>query len=213
MTISRGTRALATSAALMVAMTSCAGEPKPGAAKTSNSASPEPTTAASDPPPTPTSSPSSDTEVAASTAARAVRDYYATVDQVRQRPRVPLARLSAVSTSVELSSLETLIGGQRGKSQRQTGNTRIVELEVQSVNLDNSDPKAGKVPTAQVDVCWDVSKVDVVDAHGQSIVNPSRPDSGWSRLTVANYRYKHNPTGGWRVATSQDLTRSPCVPS
>ena len=89
----------------------------------------------------------------------------------------------------------------------------INELKVQSVNLDNSDPDAGKVPTVVIDVCWDVSKVDVLDKSGKSIVSPNRPDTGWTRYTVANYDYAADPTGGWRVATGQDLKKTPCAAS
>ena len=89
----------------------------------------------------------------------------------------------------------------------------VAELTVQTVNLDNSDPKAGKVPTVVIDVCWDVSKVDVLDKSGASIVSPDRPDTGWTRYTVANYRYADNPTKGWRVATGQDLKQTPCSTS
>jgi hypothetical protein len=65
----------------------------------------------------------------------------------------------------------------------------------------------------QVDVCWDVSDVDVIDATGKSVVSPGRPDTGWTRLTVANYRYSADPRGGWRVATGQDLKKPPCAAS
>ena len=99
------------------------------------------------------------------------------------------------------------------QGQRQTGTTAISELKVQSVNLDNSDPDAGKVPTVVIDVCWDVSKVDVLDKSGKSIVSPTRPDTGWTRYTVANYDYAADPTGGWRVATGQDLKKTPCAAS
>ena len=93
------------------------------------------------------------------------------------------------------------------------GTTAISELKVQSVNLDNSAPDAGKVPTVVIDVCWDVSKVDVLDKSGKSIVSPDRPDTGWTRYTVANYEYAADPTGGWRVATGQDLKQTPCAAS
>ena len=86
-------------------------------------------------------------------------------------------------------------------------------LKVQSVTLDNSDPDAGKVPTVVIDVCWDVTKVDVLDKSGKSIVSPDRPDTGWTRYTVANYEYAADPTGGWRVATGQDLKQTPCAAS
>ena len=135
------------------------------------------------------------------------------VDQLRSDPATDLKQLKSVATSAQLNAVETLIGRQRDEGQRQTGTTSINELQVQSVNLDNSDPKAGKVPTVVIDVCWDVSKVDVLDKSGESIVSPNRPDTGWTRYTVANYEYAANPTGGWRVATGQDLKKTPCAAS
>ena len=83
----------------------------------------------------------------------------------------------------QLNAVQTLVGRQQDQGQRQAGTTRVSELKVQSVNLDNSDPDAGKVPTVVIDVCWDVSKVDVLDKDGKSIVCPNRPDTGWTRYT------------------------------
>jgi len=81
---------------------------------------------------------------------------------------------------------------------------------VPSVNLDNSDPAAGRVPTVQVDVCFDVTGVDVRDGSGSSVVPAGRPVTGWIRHTVSNYSWETDPTGGWRVSTSVDLKRPPC---
>ena len=135
------------------------------------------------------------------------------VDQLRSDPATHLKKLKSVATSAQLNAVETLTGRQRDEGQRQTGATSINELQVQSVNLDNSDPKAGKVPTVVIDVCWDVSKVDVLDKSGKSILSPDRPDTGWTRYTVANYEYAADPTSGWRVATGQDLKKTPCAAS
>ncbi|QKE01792.1 hypothetical protein [Nocardioides marmotae] len=135
------------------------------------------------------------------------------VDQLRSNPAADLKKLKSVATSAQLNAVTTLIGRSRDEGQRQTGRTAINELKVQSVNLDNSDPKAGKIPTVVIDVCWDVSKVDVLDKSGKSIVSPDRPDTGWTRYTVANYDYAAAPTGGWRVATGQDLKKAPCAAS
>ena len=121
--------------------------------------------------------------------------------------------MKTVATSTQLGAVQTLLRRQHEQGQRQTGTTAISELTVQSVNLDNSDPSAGKVPTVVLDVCWDVSKVDVLDESGESIVSPDRPDTGWTRYTVANYQYAADPAGGWRVATGQDLKRTPCASS
>lgn len=109
-----------------------------------------------------------------------------------------------------MATQQTLFKRERKQEPHQTGETKVVELEVQSVNLDNSDPQAGKVPTVQIDVCFDVSGVDVLDADGKSVVAPDRPDTGWIRYSVANYEWDSDPDGTWRVASSQNIERTPC---
>ncbi|RYP84343.1 hypothetical protein EKO23_16015 [Nocardioides guangzhouensis] len=196
----------ATGTVMLAAVSACGGsdtDPPPTSAPSSTSPSS----------PTTSSSPSSPSDAASGAATDAVRSYFAAVDQLRSDPAVDLKKLKSVATSAQLNAVETLISRQRDEGQRQTGTTALMELKVQSVNLDNSDPKAGKVPTVVIDVCWDVSKVDVLDKSGQSIVSPDRPDTGWTRYTVANYKYAADPTGGWRVATGQDLKQTPCAAS
>jgi hypothetical protein len=191
---------------MLAAVSACGGsntDPPP----TSEPSSPSPSS------PTTSSSPSSPSDAASAAATDAVRSYFAVVDQLRSDPAVDLKKLKSVATSAQLNAVETLISRQRDEGQRQTGTTALDELEVQSVNLDNSDPKAGKVPTVVIDVCWDVTKVDVLDKSGKSIVSSDRPDTGWTRYTVANYKYAADPTGGWRVATGQDLKQTPCAAS
>lgn len=196
----------ATGTVMLAAVSACGGsntDPPP----TSEPSSPSPSS------PTTSSSPSSPSDAASAAATDAVRSYFAVVDQLRSDPAVDLKKLKSVATSAQLNAVETLISRQRDEGQRQTGTTALNELEVQSVNLDNSDPKAGKVPTVVIDVCWDVTKVDVLDKSGKSIVSSDRPDTGWTRYTVANYKYAADPTGGWRVATGQDLKQTPCAAS
>ncbi|EGD43984.1 mucin-5AC [Nocardioidaceae bacterium Broad-1] len=154
-----------------------------------------------------------DSEVASASAKQTIHDYFATVDKLGQDDDQPVGDLGDVATSRQLSVLRTTITQQRKAGQRQTGSTKVAELKVQSVNMDNSDPAAGKVPTVIVDVCWDVSDVDVVDKSGKSIVSPNRPDAAWTRYTVANYHWSDHPTDGWRVASGQDLKQSPCKAS
>jgi hypothetical protein len=151
--------------------------------------------------------------VATADATSALRNYFRVVDDLRSDPGVDLTQLKSVATSAQLKAVATLVRRQRSAGQHQTGTTVISELKVQSVTLDNSDPDAGKVPTVVIDACWDVSKVDVLDKSGKSIVSPNRPDTGWTRYTVANYEYAANPAGGWRVATGQDLKQTPCAAS
>jgi hypothetical protein len=84
--------------------------------------------------------------------------------------------------------------------------TKLMELNVQSVSLD--DPA-----TAVIDVCWDVSGVDVIDRSGTSVVTPERKDIGWTRFTVTNDKWKTAPTDGWRVSGGSDLEKEPCAGS
>lgn len=155
----------------------------------------------------------SESEVAADAAKQTVEHYFATVDKLGQQDDEPLSELGKVAVSRQLSVLRNTIGQQRKAGQHQTGSTKVAQMKVQSVNLDNSDPAAGKVPTVTIDACWDVSDVDVVDKNGKSIVSPNRPDTAWTRYTVANYHWSDHPTDGWRVASGQDLKQSPCKAS
>lgn len=215
MTNVRATKARATAALLLVAVTACSnGDNAPAqtgspAASTSLTPTPQaPTTA----PTTPTTPPS-ETELAAEAASTLLRQYFATVDQLRQQPKRPISGLGAVAISTQLAAQKKLIQDQRSNGLHQTGSTTIAKIAVQSVNLDDADPTAGEVPTIQIDVCYDVSGVDILDSRGRSVVSPDRPDNGWVRYSVANYEWDTNPRAGWRVASGTDLKRAPCAAS
>lgn len=207
MTTSRGARAIAAAALLLVAMTSCANDGQDPAANAS------PTPSSSTPTPTATATPPSDTELASEAASATLRKYYDVRNQLRQNPSRPLSLLDQVAISTELAAQKNLFKKERKQGLHQVGATKVAELEVQSVNLDNSDPKAGKVPTVQIDLCFDVSKVDVVDADEKSVISPDRPDTGWIQFLVSNYEWDANPNAGWRVASSKDIERTPCEAS
>jgi hypothetical protein len=207
MTTSRGARAIAAAALLLVAMTSCANDGQDPAANAS------PTPSSSTPTPTATATPPSDTELASEAASATLRKYYDVRNQLRQNPSRPLSLLDQVAISTELAAQKNLFKKERKQGLHQVGATKVAELEVQSVNLDNSDPKAGKVPTVQIDLCFDVSKVDVVDADEKSVISPDRPDTGWIQFLVSNYEWETDPDAGWRVASSKDIERTPCEAS
>lgn len=197
----------ATGALVLAAVAACSDDSNPSPSP------PSATPSATSDSPSPTSSPSSPSDAASADAISAMRSYFTVVSEVGQNPKSSLKRLKTVATSTQLQALETLQRSQREQGRRQSGSTVINELTVQSVNLDNSDPAAGKVPTVVIDVCWDVSDVDVIDRRGASVVSPGRPDTGWTRYSVANYDYADDPNGGWRVATGQDLEEEPCAAS
>jgi hypothetical protein len=208
MTRSLGVKAWATGTVLLAALTACA--------NSDSNADPSPpaTTTASSPTMTsPSPSPPSDSEVASTAAEDVVRRYFAVLDGLRQDLSKPLGQLSSVATSTQLAAQKRLLAAERDQALHQVGDAKVAQLTVQAVNLDNADPSAGQVPTVTVDVCWDVSSADLVDRDGKSVVSPDRVDRGWTRYTAANYQWSTNPTGGWRIASSQDLKQTPCAGS
>ncbi len=174
---------------------------------------PSPTVSLSSPPstsgsPTPTLSPR---DQAAADAQTTVRRYNDIVNQLGQDSSSPLSLLKKVSTSIELTAMQHSFKTWRERGWVQTGDIVIGSLKVREVKLDNSSPKTGVVPTVNVDVCYDVAGVDVVNGRGKSVVNPSRPDQVTTRLLVSNYKYAKDPRGGWRVASGRDIGEGPCV--
>lgn len=182
----------------LAAITSCA----------ENGPATKPPSTSAESTPSPTKTTASD---AATTAATdTVRSYFAALDELRQDSQQPLEQLDRVATSTQLTADKRLIENERTEKLTQVGDTRLGETSVENVNLDNSDPDAGKVPTVTVDVCWDVSDADLVDANGESVVSPDRAELGWTRFIVANYHYRTDPLTGWRVASGEDLQQPPC---
>lgn len=202
MTRARETIGVATAVLLLVATTSCADNGSEPAATPSTQPTSSSTQTAAAPP--------SDTQAASTAATSLLRKFYTVRNALRQDPTASLDLLKTVATSTELAAQKNLFENERKQGLHQTGETEVAELEVQSVNLDNSDPKGGKVPTVQIDVCFDVSAVDVLDESGKSVVSEDRPDTGWIRYSVSNYDWASNPPDAWRVASSQDLERAPC---
>lgn len=207
MTISRSAAALTIAGVLLVTVTSCANDGKDRAA----GGNPTPTTSSAAS--STVATPDSETVIASEKASEVVRRYFSTVDQLRQEPSRPVKELRQVAISSQLAAQRTLIHAQRRDGLRQVGSTTVAELVVQSVNMDNSDPNSGRVPTVEIDVCYDVSDVDILDQDGQSTVSLERPATGWVRFSVSNYAWSTDPQGAWRVASGADLKQAPCVPS
>lgn len=202
MTKTRRVSALAAAALVLSALAGCSEEPASTTTPTESpsSSTPSPSTA--------TTEPLSDSEVAEQAASQVVSDYIAAVDRLRKDRKQPLDQLKAVAIGGELEAQTLFTRNQREAGNRQTGDTQVIDVTVQSVNLYNS--QKGQAPAVQLDVCWDVSAGDVVDRDGNSIVSPNRPERGWTRYTVTNHRWKTHPDDGWRVASSQDLEKAPC---
>jgi hypothetical protein len=208
MTRSLGVKAWATGAAVLVAVVGCA-----NSGSGANPPSPSSPSSPSAPTTPSSSSPPTDSEMASTSAKEVVRRYFTVLDELRQDPSKAMNQLSSVTTSTQLAAQKRLLATERGQGLHQVGTTRIADLTVQSISLDNSDPAAGKVPSITVDVCWDVSDVDILGKDGRSVVGPDREPVGWTRYTVANYHWAKNPSDGWRIATGRDLVQKSCAPA
>ncbi|GAB2496886.1 hypothetical protein GCM10027063_40020 [Promicromonospora xylanilytica] len=167
--------------------------------------SPTPTDTASQPAGSP--SPATDSELAATNAEALVREYYRGTDVVAKDP-ADLSPLDGIAAEAELQRLKAQFQQWADDSWHQTGDLKVVELVTQTVTLEPSD---GSVPSAQVDVCFDVTDLDIVDQSGASQVDSGRNDRGWDRLTVTNSAYDTNPDDGWRVTDAQTLEQEPCA--
>ncbi|QAY63523.1 hypothetical protein ET495_09995 [Xylanimonas allomyrinae] len=203
--------ALAAAVIAMTAVAGCTGSPGSSPVPTppaDTSTTSEPATGA--PSPTSAPSPESESEQAAASAEDAVRDFYAVVDELRSDPASDVAALDDVATSIALSSRQRQLERERGDGWHQTGETKIVTLDVKGVDLTNTDADGAVAPVVQFDVCIDVSGVDVLDANGSSVAAAGRPTTGWERQTVVNHDWADDPVGGWRVSTSETLGQQPC---
>lgn len=203
MTHAQGVFSLATAGLLLAVVTACGSSSK---ADPTPTPSPSVTETVDSPSPSATSP----EESASATAIKVVANYYAVTDHLLQDSSLDLKQLESVAISAQLSALQKFLSTQRDGGFRQTGDTQVVETKVQSVSLDNSDPKTGRVPSVSIDVCLDVSATDFLNASGKSVVPAERPERTWTRLNIANYSWDKDPAGGWRVASGQDLEKSPC---
>lgn len=113
------------------------------------------------------SKPTSKSEAASEAATEKLHDYYGALDSLRQNDDGSPTALEKVAVSTQLTADTLYLESERKKGHRQTGDTQLAVVKAQSVSLDNSDPSAGKVPTVTVDVCWDVTDVDVLDKSGK----------------------------------------------
>lgn len=201
----RSTRPIVLAGMLLLLSVGCTttAEPAPAPSATTTSPSATPTLES-------TPSPTTDDEQAAARAEALVRDFYRVNDEIRSDHDVALSRLKGVATSTTLAGYTHLYEQERRDGEHQTGSTAIVQLEAQTVSLDNADPDAGQVPTVVVDVCIDIRDIDILDSGGESVADPGRPETGWERHHVANYSWDKDPARGWRVASSETLEKKPC---
>ncbi len=188
--------AVALALGAIVLTTACTAAPSPSGSSSTSMPSKTPSSATT---PTGRTSTSSQEE-ATVLAEQMVRTYFRTKDESLFDPtKFSEDDYKAVAISSELTNLRNLHGAAVSQKLKQIGYTNVVAASNPRVDLANK-PKSNppEIPTVQFDVCYDVSKVNIVDASGKSVVPAGRPGRGIMLVGVSNYSYPD--TAQWRVS-------------
>lgn len=175
--------------ALAAALVSCTGSPPESPSSTSSKSRAA------------TSGPTSKTTVSiddpVSPAGAVVVDWWRTYDRISQDPAVPIADLLKVSRGAAYETWAREAQLQRAKRWRQIGTTLIVtESAVRAANV-------GSRQAMSVQVCYDVSKVNMVGPGGKSVISASRIPRAKASYVVVKF------DDGWFVV-NDDTTGDPC---
>jgi len=124
--------------------------------------------------------------------------YYQAADEAIQDPaKANVEVFKDVAISSALTDLQNLLAASRDQGLHQVGGTTLVSIENPRVDLTLNATK-NQIPTVQWDVCYDVSKLNVVDKDGKSVVLADRPPRAVVLIGVSNYQYPSKE--GWRVS-------------
>ena len=145
--------------AAITAMSACAtNDPKPSASTTTSATSTTTT-------PMPSSTSLSPTEQDAKDAEQAIPKFWAVVDALSSNPSASLDKLAVVSRQPTITTWRQLLTSHRVKQLKQIGHTTVASVSA----------KPGQARKFEVTACIDVSKVNLVDKVGKSVVAANRP--------------------------------------
>ncbi len=199
----RGTRtaALAAISAALIAVgcSNSAAQPTP---------TPSTTTAA-------TTTAATPSDLAIDQAKNEITAYYKIYNQVTENPAADPAAINTVAAGQEVANVASEVQGNKAKGRRAVGDTTITSMKPTGVNITKADADV------TVDVCYDVSKVQGVDAQGAPLPRQTMQmvDSNnqivavpWRDQRLGHFTV-HNSTwpdpSGWRV-TNTDRKNEPC---
>ena len=191
-----GWRVAAAAVALVLLASGCTG-PASSAPSPSTPSATTPSSAPASP------SPTSNRDRAEASARATVDVYYRVLDEIASDPDVPMSQLDEALAGDYLAAWRSDLEKSRTDGWRQSGYTELIDVVTQGVEA----PSGGRSASVVVDVCYDVSATDVVDASGASVVPEDRPSRGWERLTVTNASFSEDPDSGWRVSGGPTSTK------
>lgn len=196
MTRLKQTRTLAAALVLAASLGACTTSSDPGPTGSSTSAPGAPSTTTTTTA-TPTLSPE---EVAIAAATALIPVYFATRDRsLQEGKKFDVEDFKKVAISSGLIEMQNRYNVFTAQKFTQIGSARIETIDNPRVDLALDLKKSPPdVPTVQLDVCIDVSKVNIVDETGKSQIPSTRiPRQQW-RVGVSNYKYP--APGQWRVS-------------
>lgn len=152
---------------------------------------------------------SADSDSPQARSAAVIANYFTVHDACMNNPRsAQMTCFDSVAVSTELNNLRNALSSAKVAYTKQIGSTRVVWAKRLKVDLTYKPKETPpSIPIVTYSVCYDVSKVNVVDYQGKSIVPPSRKPRAIETIAVVDYRYP-NPAG-WRVVYTQP-TGKPC---
>ena len=159
MTKTRSCIAATFALAAITAMSACATNDPTPSASTTTSATTTTTT------PMPSSASLSPAEQDAKDAEQAIPKFWAVVDALSSNPAVSLDKLALVSREPTITTWRQLLTSHRVKQVKQIGHTTVASVTA----------KPGTAGKSAVTACVDVSKVNLVDNAGKSVVAANRP--------------------------------------
>ena len=172
-------------ATVMLALTGCTGTPTPSPNPVQQSPSPP---ASPTPSPSPTPTLTRDQQAAADVAVL----FFRVQNQIASNADVPVSALNEVASGDLLAGSLVHFEEFRVDGRRQVGEAFP---DVRAV--------AGDKSVFTIDICLDLTKVDIVDASGQSLVPEDNPPTVLHRVTVTE-------VGGRKLATADDALQVGC---
>ncbi len=156
-------------------------------------------------------------DLAIDQAKKEITAYYKVSDQLSQNPTGSLAAINSVAAGDEVAGLTTLAQGMAKRGIHTVGDTTITSLTASDASITKSDAEVA------ADVCYDVSKVQGIDAQGAPLprqtMQAGAPDGSdkiitvpWRDRRLAHF-IVHNSTwpdpSGWRV-TKAEMRNATC---
>ncbi len=209
----RNTAAVLAAASVAVALAACSGasglqRPTSNPTQAATSSASTMTSSRTLTPATPTPAPTGPEEIATSRAEDAVRAYYrVSTECMKDPPAASATCFDGAAISSELVNLRNGLASARAAHTKVIGDATIDSMTSVKTSLTNKPKETPPtIPKVVFNVCYDVSKVNVVDYQGKSIVPPERKARAIAKVTVLNYKYP-DPTQ-WRVGFVEPTGKS-----